>query len=263
MNDQINNYLSMLYNIMTKGKTISPRGLKCREIEDLQLTINPDYPFMTFKHRHYDVSYFKKEMLWKLGANKYDKSIQNHAALWSQIINPDGTYNSNYGQFFFGPGHNVWDVVTELIRDPDSRKAVIPMLAVSHMAPYVIDTVCTESVGFKIRNNELNCSVHMRSSDVIFGLGTDIPTFAFLYRLVMGLLNSNLIPILGTITITAMSSHIYSRHYEMVTKILENPEYEPFNMPYCSCSEAMKIIASRGRQDILKESGALGRWLIS
>lgn len=261
MQNQIINYLGMLQRIMIAGNTVKPRGLECKEIEDLQLQINPEYPFMTFKHRKYDVSYFKKEMIWKLTANKYDTSIQDHAKLWKQIINPDGTYNSNYGQFFFGPGHNIWDVVTELIRDPDSRKSVIPMLAIAHMAPHVIDTVCTESVGFKIRLGELNCSVHMRSSDVIFGLGTDIPTFAFLYRLVLGLLSSDMDLSKGTITITAMSSHIYSRHYGMVTKILEDPEYDSVSMPYCNCSEAMKIIASRGRSDILKKSGELGVWL--
>jgi thymidylate synthase len=251
----------MLSNIMTNGKTIKPRGLECKEIEDLQLQVDPDYPFMTFKHRKYDVDYFKKEMMWKLGANKYDTSIQNHAKLWKEIINPDGTYNSNYGQFFFGPGHNIWDVVTELIRDPDSRKAVIPMLNVSHMAPHVIDTVCTESVGFKIRDNKLNCSVHMRSSDVIFGLGTDIPTFAFLYRLVLGLLRSNRSIIKGKITITAMSSHIYSRHYEMVANIFDDSEYIENIMPYCNFPEVMKIIASRGKEEILEESGLLGEWL--
>jgi thymidylate synthase len=261
MRDQVNRYIQMYRDIMIYGTEIKPRGLDCREIEDLQIQVNPHYPFMTFTHRKYDVGYFKKEMMWKLTANKYDTSIQQHAKLWKEIINPDGTYNSNYGQFFFGPGYNVWDVVTELIRDPDSRKAIIPMLNVSHTAPHVVDTVCTEAVGFKIRGGRLNCSVHMRSSDVIFGLATDIPTFSFLYRLVLGLLHPNIPCDLGTITITAMSSHIYSRHYEMVQKILEDRVYELTEMPYCNCEEAMKIIASRGKPEILKTAGLLGEWL--
>jgi thymidylate synthase len=233
--------------------------LECREIENQSLIVNPNYPFMTFKHRKYEVNYFKKEFRWKLTANKYDKSIQEHAKMWKSIINPDGTYNSNYGQFFFGPGHNIWDIVSELVRDPDSRKAYIPMLNVSHMAPHVIDTVCTLGVGFRIRDGKLNMSCYMRSSDIIFGLATDIPTFALLYRLVKGLLPIELG--IGIIHIISMSSHLYSRHYEMVRNIIDHPYYESVQMPYCSSEEAMKIIASRGDQKTLKSSGKLGEWL--
>ena len=261
MKDQATRYLQMYHDIMTYGTVITPRGLNCREVGDLQLIVDPQYPFMTFLHRNYLVEYFKHEMMWKLTADKYNKSIQKYARMWEDVINPDGTYNSNYGQFFFGPGYNVFDVVTELIRDPDSRKAVIPMLNVSHTAPHVVDTVCTEAVGFRVRSGKLDCSVHMRSSDVVFGLATDIPTFSFLYRLVLGLLESSMSLVLGTITITAMSSHIYSRHYEMVQKILDDPTYDPIGMPYCSCAEAMKIIASRGKKDVLMNAGPLGRWM--
>ena len=255
-------YLDMLRLIMTYGTTIRPRGLECKEIGDLQIVINPMFPFTTFLHRNYLVDYFKHEMLWKLTANKYDKSIQQYARMWKEIINPDNTYNSNYGQYWFGPsGYNIWDAVSELLRDPESRKAVIPMYNVSHTAPHVVDTVCTEAVGFRVRNNELHMSVHMRSSDAIFGLSTDIPTFACLYRLVLGLLQPNIPLEDGTITITAMSSHIYSRHYDMVAKILEDPTYDSIEMPYCTCAEAMKIIASRGKKEILETTGPLGRWL--
>lgn len=100
----------------------------------------------------------------------------------------------------------------------------------------------------------------MRSSDVIYGLGTDIPTFAFLYRLVMGLIGG-VLP--GLITITAMSSHIYAKHYGMVNNIIlkGSSGYKEIPMPYCNTPEALKIIAGRGNGPILRQSGALGEWL--
>ena len=256
---QPNRYLDFLQNIMVNGTNINPRGLNCKEIEDHQLIIHPDYPFMTFRDRNYDVTYFKKEFLWKLTADKYDTSIQEHAAMWKNIINPDGTYNSQYGQYFFGPGHNIWDIVSELIRDPDSRQAYLPMLNAGHMAPHVVDKVCTIGLGFRIRANKLNMSCYMRSSDVIWGLATDIPTFLCLYRLVKGLLPETID--IGLVNITAMSSHIYERHFDMVNKILDHPEYTPITMPYCTRAEAMMIISSRGKKEILKNAGELGRWL--
>lgn len=260
MEPQAERYLCMLRQIMNNGQIIKPRGIECKELEDLQIHIDPDCPFMAFDDRKYNIEYFKQEMRWKLRANKYDTSIQNHANMWEDVINPDGTYNSNYGQYWFGEQHGIWDVVTELLRDPNSRKAVIPMLNVSHMSPQTVDTVCTECVGFRIRNGCLNMSVHMRSSDVIYGLGTDIPTFAFLYRLVMGLIGG-VLP--GLITITAMSSHIYAKHYGMVNNIIlkGSSGYKEIPMPYCNTPEALKIIAGRGNGPILRQSGALGEWL--
>jgi len=262
------NYLSLLNNIMTNGTQVKPRGMDIMELEDAQVVINPMSPFLVYKSRNYPISYFKKEMRWKLTANKYDTSIQNEAKIWKDVINPDGTYNSNYGQYWFGEQQGFWGVVTELMRDNDSRRAVIPMLNASHLAPHVKDTVCTECIGFRLREANgcptLNMSVHMRSSDVIYGLGTDIPTFAFLYRLVLAFMMDYLTVCgVGTITITSMSSHIYSTHYNLVKEMLDIglDGYNYISMPTCDNLEAMRIIASRGNQMLLHEVGPLGRWL--
>jgi thymidylate synthase len=257
-------FLEMFDKTMSHGHLVKPRGFTIAEVEDLQLTVSPLFPFMAFIDRKYNFEYFKKEMLWKLTANKYDQSIKQHAKMWESVQNPDGTFNSNYGQFWFGEQQGFWSVVMELLRDKDSRRAVIPMLSKEHMKPETVDTVCTESVGFRIRNGELNMSIHMRSSDQIFGLGTDIPTFAFLYRLVFGVLQAEHHYLAcGNMTITAMSSHIYERHFEMVADILRaGPDgYEEVEMPFCTSIEALKIIASRGKD--MSNTGELGKWLVS
>lgn len=257
-------FLGMFDRTMSQGIEVRPRGYLIKEIEDLQLTVNPLFPFMTFQNRNYSVDYFKKEMLWKLSANKYDESIKQHAQMWGSVQNPDGTFNSNYGVFWFGEQNGFWSVVQELIRDVDSRRAVIPMLSKEHLKPETIDTVCTESVGFRIRDGQLNMSIHMRSSDQIFGLGTDIPTFAFLYRLVYGVLHMMECDInLGTMCITAMSSHIYDRHFQMVKRILDGgiEGFEAVQMPFCTGLEALRIIASRGKN--MTGTGDLGEWLVS
>lgn len=257
-------FWSMFDRTMTEGVEIKPRDLLIKEIEDLQLTVHPTYPFMTFNSRKYDVDYFKKEMVWKLTANKYDDSIKKHAKMWESVQNPDGTFNSNYGQYWFGEQNGFWWVIQELTRDPDSRRAIIPMLSKEHLKPETIDTVCTESIGFRIRNKRLNMSIHMRSSDQVFGLGTDIPTFAFLYRLVLGMLRINDPDLeVGKMILTAMSSHIYERHFRMVTDILSDgvDNLEIISMPFCTGSESLRIVASRGRN--LETCGPLGEWLLS
>src|SRR5574337_749724 len=162
-------FLEMWGRTLTYGCCIRPRGEEVREIGDLQLAVVPEYPFQSFADRKYNLDYFKKEMLWKLGANKYDESIKAHAKMWESVQNPNGTFNSNYGQYWFGEQRGFWSVIEELIRDRDSRRAVIPMLSKEHMTPETKDTVCTEAVGFRIRGDLLYMSVHMRSSDQVFG----------------------------------------------------------------------------------------------
>lgn len=263
MNQHI--WYEMFNRTMNEGAVLAPRGLKIRELRDFQISIDPRYPFMGFPARNYDVGYFKKEMLWKLGANRMDDSIKQHAKMWESVQNPDGSFNSNYGHYWFGPQMGFWNVVMELIRDKDSRQAVIPMLSKDHMTPETIDKVCTTGVGFHIRNDELHMSVQMRSSDQIFGLGTDIPTFSFLYRLVLAVLQDHYDIYEGKISITAMSSHIYERHFPMVRQILdEGPvlNYQQIGMPWFpSSASALRMIATRGKID--KPKSIVEEWLLS
>lgn len=235
---------------MTHGRVVEPRGYLIKELLDAQIEIHPAYPFQGFVNRKYNVDYFINEMRWKLGASKYDETIKRHAKMWESVQNPDGTFNSNYGQYWFGQQMGLMKAVMELIRDGDSRRASIPMLQDDHLSPETVDTVCTESITFLIRENKLFTSVHMRSSDQIFGLGTDIPTFSVLAMMALGLLRSVYPTLqLGTVKITAASSHIYERHWGMVEKILDESasEYEATRLPEpASAGEVMYMIANRG-----------------
>ncbi len=261
-----NAFVGMLSACMYNGQEVKPRGQLIRELEDYQLTVSPIYPFMTFKERSYDIEYFKKEMLWKLGADKFDESIKQHAKMWATVQNPDGSFNSNYGQYWFGEQQGFWHVVKELSKDKDSRQAVIPMLNASHMTPETVDKVCTFGLGFRIRDDRLNMSVQMRSSDQIFGLGTDIPTFSFLFRMVLGALRTTYPDLMvGNLTISAMSSHIYDRHFDMVGRILKAgvTEYVINRMPFVSgMAEVMFLISTKGKYDKAPPEFLLANWLI-
>lgn len=254
-------WLDLFKSTTVKGLESSPRGYKIVELLNATLTIDPMQPFMNFKHRKLNIDYIKKEIVWKLTADPYNDSIVEHAKIWKSTQNPDGTFNSNYGQYWFGKQMGFYKAFNELAYDRDSRRAIIPMLNDSHIGPGVNDTVCTESVIFLIRADMLNMVVHMRSSDQIFGLGVDIPAFAFLQRLMLASL-SNIYPelSLGTLSISAASSHIYERHFKMVNDIIADPTIdETVEMPLATRDEALKLVACRG--NIKKSWGDLSSWL--
>lgn len=264
-------YLGYWKTIMDRGVTVAPRGHEIREVADLQLVVDPAYPFMMFKARKYPLNYARREILWFLTADERNTEIMEHAKMWKEVINPNGTFNSNYGVYWFGPQMGAMNVALELIRDPDSRRAVIPMLRAEHLAPGTRDVVCTECIGFRIRTcdqgyKRLEMSVHMRSSDAIYGMGSDIPTFAFLYRIVAGLIHPHFDNQIysGNMTITCMSSHIYKRHYEMVDQIISEglANFEEVTMPYTKVMESQYLISKRGKMTDIPSQYNLARWLV-
>lgn len=253
-----------MFEVTTKmGQELVARGSTFTELEGFQLIVHSKYPFMTFPSRKYKVDYFKKEMIWKLTGDPFNDTIKQHAKMWESVQNTDGSFNSNYGQYWFGEQLGLHKAFNELIVDKSTRRAVIPMLSTKHIGHGVNDTVCTGHITFHIRKgNELNALVSMRSSDQIFGLGTDIPTFATIHRMLLAMLQT-VYPdlVLGKITITADSSHIYDRHYNMVQTILRQSEdLEEVEMPLMNSAEAFKLAACKGNVD--PSWGEFSAWLV-
>lgn len=255
-------YHAMMAATLECGTTLTARGSTFVELENYQLTVHSTYPFMMFASRKYNIDYFKQEMLWKLTGDPFNESIKQHAKMWESVQNSDGSFNSNYGQYWFGEQLGLHKAFNELVADKESRRAVIPMLSTKHVGHGVNDTVCTGHISFRIRKGYLNMSVAMRSSDQIFGLGTDIPTFATLHRMLQAMLS----PIygvlgLGNITITADSSHIYERHIEMCKSIINNNEVlELWYMPTINVDEAFKLAACKGK--VNPSWGDFSKWLL-
>lgn len=260
-------WLDMFSTTMKQPSTVV-RGSLVKELFDFTQCLNTLQPFMNFKGRNINIDYFKKEMLWKLTGDPFNDSIKQHAKMWEFVQNTDGTFNSNYGQYWFGKQQGLIKAFLELTKDMYSRRSIIPMLNASHIGHGVNDTVCTGFVQFYIRQSvngmfAVNMHVSMRSSDQIFGLGTDIPTFAFLHRLMHGILQSVYPNVyIGDLIIHATNSHIYERHFGMVNQILNDSVLLPTkDMPIANTREAFNLIACQGVVD--SSWGELSEWLMS
>jgi len=266
-------WLKQLLDTLTYGRTVEVRGSEIKELENRSLTIDPLWPFITFEDRNYNFDYCKKELLWKINGDPFDGRIKKHAKMWSSVQNDNGSFNSNYGAYWFR-NYGIQKAVEQLEYDKYSRRASIPMLASEHVGMDVRDTVCTEAMTFLIRNDRLNCHVHMRSSDQVFGLGTDLPSFSLVQRLVLGLISKKYPEVqMGSLTVVAASSHIYARHFEMADKLAtENPAVKPMSndlwMPIPTFEEAKFLTERSGlgltRADLGRTKDcSLARWLLS
>jgi thymidylate synthase len=251
INSQSEEAFRALYKTILKdGKECAPRGQKVIELEHFTYELPAYVRFPSFEARGLKLDYIKREFLWYLRGNRMDISITKHASMWLKVMNKDNSINSNYGQYIFartsgiGPAPSISafeGVIAELTRDPDSRRASIPILAAQHYRMETNDVPCTYSLNFRIREGKVNMSVHMRSQDAIFGLGNDAPAFSFVHEMVFAALKA-LRPELemGTYTHTADSLHVYERHFEMLQKIVDGSPYIPITCPRISSLDEVR-----------------------
>ena len=215
-------------SVLNECNVHAPRGLKTKEIIGCSYTVeNPYFCILTNPHRKISEKYLKAELDWYKSGDLSIKGKKDFASMWEKIANPDGTVNSNYGFYIWKQkwqGKNQIDwVFNTLSKDPDSRQALINFNQPWHKYEGNKDFVCTISTQYFIRNGKLDCIVNMRSQDFVFGAGNDLPFFVFVqHELLMRLKEVYPDLELGVIKTHCGSLHIYERHFEMLSKIVDD-----------------------------------------
>ena len=231
-------FRSIFEDLFRIGKETAPRGLKVWEIENYNYELGPYQRFCSFKARNLNVDYIKKEFMWYLKGDKFDLSILEHAKIWKDLVNEDGSINSNYGQYIFAGPMQFDIVVNTLKEDKDSRRAIMTILQPYHLEMKTKDVPCTISISFRIRENKLNMTVRMRSQDAVFGMGNDAPAFSFIHEMIYNALLRHYPDLeMGNYYHSVDSFHVYERHFEMVGNIDStqlNSEFVPIECPRIS-----------------------------
>jgi thymidylate synthase len=224
-------FRNIYVNLNNNGKITHPRGTTCLEIENFHIDIPAYYRFINFESRKLKTEYIRKEFLWYCKGNKHDLSILNHASMWKSLVTKEGTIYSNYGQYIFTEGQ-LKRCIDLLIEDKDSRRATITILQPYHLLDEDAPEIpCTNSLSFRIRDNKLNCTVKMRSTDAIWGSGNDWPIFSFIHEIVFKLLESFYELEIGNMHFSTDSFHIYDRHFEMLDKIINGDKFKEIDCP--------------------------------
>jgi thymidylate synthase len=204
-----------------------PRDLKIREnINTVLVLEDPLSCLYSNPVRSSQKKYISAELLWYFAGRNDVGFIKKYAKFWESIQNPDGTVNSAYGNLLFSKvsphGFTQYDwAISCLIKDKDSRQAVMHFNLPEHQYSSNRDFVCTMYAIFQIRNDKLSLTVSMRSNDVILGLPTDIAFFATLQGQALVHLRQIYPDLeLGTYTHIANSFHIYEHHFDLASRML-------------------------------------------
>jgi len=223
-NDNATEFRKIFLDLATKGKRIAPRNLPVLELENYNYILSPYNRFCNFERRNLHIQYIKEEFKWYLKGDRFDASICEHAKIWLDTVNSDGSFNSNYGQYVFGTTNQFDRAFEALKNDKDSRRASIMILSKDHLLSDTKDIPCTYAINFRIRENKLNMTVRMRSQDAIYGMGNDVACFSFMQEMMYNSLKE-FYPELeyGKYYHSADSFHVYERHFKMLEDITNIP----------------------------------------
>jgi hypothetical protein len=226
----------LLYNFEYES---APRGLRIREILDYSFgVLEPTAdPIVTADpERNIKLaSYLEKEKALYNSMTNSAAEFGIAASLWKKIQNPDGTINSAYGKLIWSdkicgneayepsePFRTPWEWAKHsLIKDPDTRQAIMHFNRPEHCWNSNKDLVCTLNAQFFIRRNQLHLSVRMRSNDCHRGTPYDVPWFCGLIHQMVDELRPTYPELLvGHYHHHAGSMHIYESNWSDACKML-------------------------------------------
>jgi len=261
INNKEQTFYEIYKRLLNEGRLVSPRGLKVLEVENFNYVLPPYCRFACFGVRKLSIEYIKKEFLWYLKGAKYDVSIGEHASMWKKLIGQDGSINSNYGRYIFNELKQFDTIIDILKQDKDSRRASIVILQPYHVMENGVDTPCTYSINFRIREDRLNMTVRMRSQDAILGMGNDAPTFSFIQEMVYMTLK-DIYPYLelGNYYHSADSFHVYERHFKMLRDIVDGDVFYNEDVPKISSSKEVEFLRNLDFSNI-PENYQFTKWL--
>lgn len=182
-----------------------------------------------------NLPYIQREIEWYKSMSLNIGDFPGIAPLqWKSVADSDGKINSNYGFLVFSDENfcQYANVLNELSKNPSSRRAQMiynrPSIWNEYNIGTMSDYICTNTVQYFIRNNQLLTFVNMRSNDAIWGYRND---FAWQRHVSMKLLSdlrkrSNLSNLeLGDIVWNAGSLHIYEQFFHLIEHFINTGKY--------------------------------------
>ena len=208
----------LLQHLVQNGRRVSARGLTFNEMLNVSLTVDMVWPMVTSDIRNASLKYYFGEAWWILSGKGDLESILPY--------NKNMARYADNGQFFgaYGPPfqEQIDRVADELIRDPNSRRAVLTLWRPNPPMD-TKDFPCTISIQWVVRGGHLHCFDSMRSSDAWLGWPYDIFTFscASAYLSLLIKMKTGFFYPLGNITLNAISQHLYSTDIEKAIAVLK------------------------------------------
>ena len=203
-------WIELLRNILDHGHECRPRGLLINELLCHTTAVDMRRPIVSIVPRKLGYKFLAAEAWWILSGRNDVESIKKYSSHIASFSNDGYRFDGAYGPKIVD---QLRYVVDTLVKDPDSRQAVIDIWRPNPRDSK--DVPCTLTLQWLVRNNGLYCVDTMRSSDAWLGWPYDVFNFSMLSAYVLLMLRTRDKSFsrvnLETLYLTAGSSHLYLR----------------------------------------------------
>jgi thymidylate synthase len=208
-------WLEQLNDIRLGGLPVSPRGIRCRELLNQRQVVDMRYPLVTIVKRNVSLRLAATEALWILTGDSRLEPLLKWAPSFGRFSD-DGLFLAGaYGPKFI---QQYRYVVRTLVKDPDSRQAVMTFW--ERNPPESRDIPCTISHEYLLRSGHLHLIANMRSNDIWLGWPYDIFSFTMMALFIALHLPDNIQ--LGWIYLNVGSQHLYQTNEELASGLSRN-----------------------------------------
>lgn len=202
---------------------IDKTGVKTIELIGESFIVDEDHII-----RKPNYEYIERELEWYESQSLYVEDIPGDTPkIWEQVSSKHGRINSNYGWCIYSEknGNQYMNVLTELLQNPNSRRATMiynrPSMHDDYREDQMNDFICTYANGFMIRNGKLHSHYMMRSNDAVFGANNDFAWAKYVQEKLASDLNIEA----GNLIWTASNLHVYERHFSYIDDLLKRAYY--------------------------------------
>lgn len=221
-----------LATAFAKGKFVTDKS-GCKMVEIVSASFLADEETLFSKVDHV---YVEKEITWYNSMNLNISAMGNPPKEWIKSADPQGFVNSNYGWAIYSPENfeQFMHVVNELWEHRDSRRAIMiytrPEMWQDYNKDGRSDFMCTNTVQYLIRDDQLHAIVNMRSNDAVYGYKNDLAWQKHVMGQLCQVLNTRLdvdhVEV-GDIFWNAGSLHVYERHFPILKCFIKTRNHQP------------------------------------
>ena len=215
---------TLVQNIVMSGISVSPRGLKTREIDNviLEYPRPGSYSFINEKRRINPVFHLV-ELFYFLNG-RTDGLLADYIDNMKNYENEQNRFDGSYGPSIY---ESLPFAISELQNDPSSRRAVIPIIRSHHLNHNSIDIPCNVFLQFRINNETLEMLVVTRSQDLFRGFLYDTLEFQLLQYFLSKVLFANV----GCYYHYISSLHLYENDFSNAIESLSVPDLSSADEP--------------------------------
>ena len=167
------------------------------------------------------------EFLWYLARSNDLEFVRYYIPMYKKFSDDKRTLHGAYGpRLFRMRGVNQIANVIEILRKPDSRRAVVQLFNAEDIVRRYKDTPCTCTLQFMNRRGQLHMMTTMRSNDAFLGMPHDIFAFTMLQEVIARTVDLEI----GTYKHAVGSLHLYERNTEKAKQYLKEG-WQPTTAP--------------------------------